>query len=344
MKTEADITVDRFLKETKKHLPDWIKNNDTKREDILLEVSSHIWDSAQEIAGSDDPDSRSVQEAINRLGTPKEIAKSYKKRGTPKYFISEELWSIYTNVNWIVGIIVFLVIATVQVVVIEPNNLGQALINGISLSFPTIMTFFMVITCIFVGLSHEGYFPEDLDTDKKTDKEKDPKSKFYKPDKFLLNGLVGSLFGLLIIIIPIAMINLFRIIVNFILELLGQNTVSMRSEIVGLSVELQTWFTVIGILAIIAGITNLAKITTSDPGYQFKMNFVLIITGICDVIVAAYILANIHLLAEVIPLSDNVLLILALLGAIGSVLDLATKVYKNTQLYGLMEDESFPST
>jgi hypothetical protein len=201
----------------------------------------------------------------------------------------------------------------------------------------------MVITWIFVGLSHEGYFPEDLDPDKKTDKEKDPKSKFYKPDEFLFSGLVGALFGLLIITIPIDMINLFRIIVNFILDLLGRNTVAMRSEVVGLSPELQTWFTVIGILAIIAGITNLAKITTSDLGYQFKMNFVLIFTGICDFIVAAYILANIHLLAEVIPLSNNVLLILALLGVVGSIIDLATKVYKNTQLYGLMEDESLPS-
>ncbi|MHA1979153.1 MAG: HAAS signaling domain-containing protein [Candidatus Hodarchaeales archaeon] len=344
MKTETDRLVNNYVKQVKKHLPDWIKNNNEKLEDIILEINSHIWDSAQEIANSKDPEPKFVQEAINRLGSPKEMARSYKKRGTPKYFISEELSSIYTNVNWIVGIIVFLVIATVQVVVIEPDNLGQALINGISLSFPTIMTFLMVITWIFVGLSHEGYFPENLDTDKKADKEKDPKSKFYKPDEFLFNGLVGSLFGLLIIIIPIDMINLFRIIVNFILDLLGRNTVAMRSEVVGLSVELQTWFMIIGILAIIAGIVNLAKIGTSDPSYQFKMNLILIFTGIADLVVAAYILANLHLLAEVIPLSDNVLLILALLGVIGSLIDLATKVYKNTQLYGLIEDESFPTT
>jgi hypothetical protein len=74
------------------------------------------------------------------------------------------------------------------------------------------------------------------------------------------------------------------------------------------------------------------------------MNLILIFTGIADFVIAAYILVNLHLLAEVIPLSDNVLLILALLGVIGSLIDLATKVYKNTQLYGLIEGESFPST
>ena len=162
MRTENKILVDTFLKEIKRHLPDWLKSNDDKVEDILLEVSSHIWDSAQEIARSDDPDPSSIQEAINRLGSPKEIARSYKKRGTPKYFISEELWSIYTKVNWILIFLVFAVIVTVQVVIVEPADLAQALINGISLSYPIILTFVIVILAIFVGLSYEGYFPEDL--------------------------------------------------------------------------------------------------------------------------------------------------------------------------------------
>ncbi|MFX0152373.1 MAG: hypothetical protein ACFFAJ_16420, partial [Candidatus Hodarchaeota archaeon] len=235
MTVKNKILVDNFLKEIKKHLPEWIKNNDEKLEDVLFDISSHIWDSAQEIAGSNEPDPISIQKAINRLGTPKEIASSYKKRGTPKYFISEELWPIYSKVNAILAFIVLIIVITVQIVIVEPNNLSQALINGITISFPSISAFVLIVTLIFAGLSHEGYFPEDLGS-KESD---DPISKYYKPDEFLFSGLVGILFGFLIIIIPIDMINLFRIIVNFILDFLGYNTLAMSSEYIGISMELR---------------------------------------------------------------------------------------------------------
>ncbi len=70
MSKQNEKLVNKFLKEIKKHLPEWLKNNDEKVEDVLLEIRSHIWDSAQGIAGSDDPDPGSIQEAIDRLGNP----------------------------------------------------------------------------------------------------------------------------------------------------------------------------------------------------------------------------------------------------------------------------------
>jgi KaiC/GvpD/RAD55 family RecA-like ATPase len=68
MTEENKQFVTNYLKEIKKNLPEWVKSNDQKVEDILLEISSHIWENASEIANSDDPDQSSLQEAMKRLG------------------------------------------------------------------------------------------------------------------------------------------------------------------------------------------------------------------------------------------------------------------------------------
>ncbi|MHA1449154.1 MAG: HAAS signaling domain-containing protein [Candidatus Hodarchaeales archaeon] len=337
---ENEELVAKFLEEIKKHLPEWLKSNDEKVEDILLEISSHIWDSACEIAGSDDPDSTSIQEAINRLGTPREIAKSYKTRGTPKYFISEELWSTYTKVIHYFISIIFIVIVIVQVVLVEPNNLLQALINGITTSYPIIITFLVIVTAIFICLSKEGYFPKDLiSQDRMQDETKEKKSVYYRPDEFLFNGLVDLLLGLFIIILPIDMINLIRIIVNLIIGLFGYSTMAINSEYVSISMELRIWLTLIGIVTVIAGITNLLKIKTKDIRFQLNMNLILIISRIVDFGLGIYILANLHLFSEVLPLPENILLFLGILGIVAVIIDIIMIISKNINLYGLFEEE-----
>ncbi|MHA1945466.1 MAG: HAAS signaling domain-containing protein [Candidatus Hodarchaeales archaeon] len=343
MTTENKKLVNSFLNEIRKQLPDWLKDDKAKLEDILLEISSHIWDSAQEIAGTDDPDSASIQKAINKLGSPKEIARSYKKRGTPKYFISEELWPTYSKVNGFLIAITFTVILIVQLVLVEPNNLPQALINGFTLSFSTIMTFIVVITAIFVGLSHEGYLPDDLGSkDKKKGEEKDPMSDLYKPNEFLFNGLIGILFGLFIIILPVNMINLFRIIVNFIIELFGQSAMTFNSS--NLSAEVLTLLTIMGIVTVITGVLKLTKIRTREKRFQINMNILLIFTGIVDFGVSLYVFTNLHLLSEILPISENILLLLALLGIFGAIVEVAGLISKNIKLYGLLEEQEYYPT
>jgi len=338
MSIENEKLVNNFLKEIKKQLPEWLKSNEEKVEDILSEISSHIWDSAQEIANSDDPDPSSIQKAINRLGNPKEIAKSYKNRGTPKYFVSEELWPIYTKVIVFLTAIIFTMIVIAQVVLIEPNNLLQALTNGLTISFSSISIFIIIVTAIFVGLSHEGYFPNDLF---EQDEAKKSKTDFYKPSEFLFNGLVGVLFGLFIIIQPLDMINLFRIIVNFIIGLFGLNTMTFNSA--SISIELQTLFTIIGIIAIITGVTNLLKIT-KDIGFHLTMNFILIITGIVDLGIGFYIVANLYLLSEILPLSENILLLLCAIGIIGAIIGVIQIISTNIKLFGFLEEKKISST
>ncbi len=338
MTTENEKLVNNFLEEIKKNLPEWLKSNETKVEDILLEINSHLWDSAQEIAGSDDPDRNSIQEAINRLGNPKEIAKSYKNRGTPKYFVSEELWPIYTQVIGFIVAIIFTVIVITQVVLIEPNNLLQALTNGLTLSFSSVSIFIVIVTAIFVGLSHEGYFPKDLGA---KDEAKESKTNFYKPNEFLFNGLFGVLFGLLLIVMPLDMINLFRIIVNWIIGFLGGTLMVFNSA--SISLELQTLLTIVGIFAVITGVTNLLKIT-KDIRFHLTMNVILMITGIVDLGISFYIVANLHLLSEVLPIAENILLFLCVIGIIGAIVEIFKTISTNIKLYGFLEEKKISST
>lgn len=345
MTLENEKLIDTFLKEIKKQLPEWLKSNDEKVEDILLEISSHIWDSAQEIAGSDDPDQASIQEAINRLGNPKEIAKSYKTRGTPKYFISEELWSTYNKLIWSLIFSIFLVIMIVQVLLVEPNNLSQALINGITISYPGILTFIFIVTVIFIGLSKEGYFPKDLDLKvMMQDETKEIESDFYKPHEFLVTGLLGILGGLFIIILPNVVINLCRIIVNVIIGLFGYSAMAINSEFVNISLDLRTWLVLIGIVIVIPGVTNLLKMKTEDMGFQFKMNFILIFAGIADLVLTLYIVTNLHLFLEVLPLPENVLLFFGFLAIITGIVDFIKTISKNIKLYELLEENKNSST
>jgi hypothetical protein len=328
-----------YLKEVRKKLPDWLKDKKDEVEDILAELEEHILDHASEISGSEDPDSHSIQLAIEKMSSPEKIANGYKQRGTPKYFISEELWSTYTKVLSYLLPITYIVIAVVQVVIADPNNLFQALINGITVSYPVIITFILLVTAIFVGLSFEGYFPQDLGTqDDSKDELKDPMADFYKPNEFLANGLVGMFFSFLIILIPVDLINLFRIIVNFIIGFFNGTT--MPIEYFTLSTELQILMTLMGIVGVITGVVNLLKIRTKEFGYQMSMNVGLIITGIADFGLSLYVLVNLHLLEEILPVvSQNILLFLAILGVFAAIVELAKHISHNVKIYGLAEEE-----
>ena len=335
---ENSELVTNYLKEVRKKLPDWLKEKKEEVEDILAELEEHILDHASEISGTENPDSHSIQLAIEKMGSPQKIANGYKQRGTPKYFISEELWSTYTKVLSYLIPITYIVIAFVQVVIADPNNLFQALINGITVSYPIIITFILLVTAIFVGLSFEGYFPQDLVTqDTSKEEPKDSMSDFYKPNEFLVSGLVGMTFSLLIIIIPVDLINLFRIIINFIIGFFNGTT--MPIEYFTISTELQILLTLVGIVGVITGVVNLLKIRTKDFGYQINMNILLIITGIADFILGVYVLFNLHLLVEILPVvSENILLFLALLGVFGAIVELVKNISHNLKIYNLAEE------
>ena len=105
-----------------------------------------------------------------RSGTPKKIAGEYKRRGTPKIFISEELFPSYLmGLKIVLGIIFVLNLIGFIFTAIEGAWL-TGLFSMLSNIFNGFAIGALIISAIFVFLSMEGYLPEDFKT--KEEKEK----------------------------------------------------------------------------------------------------------------------------------------------------------------------------
>ncbi len=167
-------TIKEYLKEVKAKLPEWIKDK-KEHKDILAELEEHIWSKAEELSETGNPTESSVKLAISHMGAPESIAKEYKRRGTPKVYITEEMWPLYTKVL----LIVFSVIVAINIVTQIVFNLilgGEPFIEVLGSIIMGIqgglVISFVIISIIFVVLSMEGYFPEDFKSRKDLAKEK----------------------------------------------------------------------------------------------------------------------------------------------------------------------------
>ncbi|MCK5409395.1 MAG: hypothetical protein KAJ30_03945, partial [Candidatus Heimdallarchaeota archaeon] len=88
---EQETLVKEFKEQVVKKLPLWIKISSEEQKDVLDELEGHIWDKAEELAQGGTITSLHVREAIALMGSPRDIAKEY-RRGTPKIYITKELF------------------------------------------------------------------------------------------------------------------------------------------------------------------------------------------------------------------------------------------------------------
>ena len=219
---EMENIVKDYLKDVKKALPDWLKDKKEHKE-ILADLEEHIWQKAEELSDIGQPTEDSVQLAIAHMGTPKSIAKEYKRRGTPKVYITKEMWSLYKKVliivfSVIIGISIFSQLISIIFENVAIDEIADNIIMGIQNG---IFASFAIITIIFVVLSMEGYFPEDFRSKKEIKKEKrqrevtyerglpyrpeaEKKVKpFIKPAGEIIGGLVVIGIGFFLLIQPI---------------------------------------------------------------------------------------------------------------------------------------------
>lgn len=212
---DMQMLVNEFLTKVKEKLPEWLKDKKEHKE-ILSELEEHILSKADELSDTGRPTLESVRSAIDHMGSPESIAKEYKRRGTPKYYITEELWPYYKKAIAVVfGVIVGIVVIS-QIINLIFGNTGSFLdaISGIQWGF---LAAFAVISIVFVALSMEGYLPEDFQTKKSTEhairdvqvsvKEKKPAKKIIKPAEDIIGGVIGIVFGMILIIQPIQALN-----------------------------------------------------------------------------------------------------------------------------------------
>jgi len=216
--------INEYLKEVKSKLPEWLKEKKEDKE-ILAELEEHIWSKAEELSETDQPTIESVKIAISHMGAPDTIAKEYKRRGTPKVYITEEMWPLYLKVIAVVfGVIVGIVFIT-QIIEFIFGNFNSIL-NAISGLQIGLLAAFIVITIVFVVLSMEGYFPEDFKSEKSREKVKQqqriimkkgtpvsdlkekPLKPFIKPAGEIIGGSFAIVMGFLLLLQPFPIITI----------------------------------------------------------------------------------------------------------------------------------------
>jgi len=223
---EMQNIIKEYLKEVKSKLPEWLKDKKEHKE-ILAELEEHIWNKAEELSNMGQPTIESVKSTITHMGTPESITKEYKRRGTPKYYITEELWSTYLKVLGIVFAVIFGITLISQVIdfVFGNVSIGELVGNifqGIQLGF---LSSFVIISIIFVALSMEGYFPEDFKSKGLREKErkqleiarekgipiseikKKPVKPFIKPVGEIIGGAIAIVIGIFFLAQPIPAIT-----------------------------------------------------------------------------------------------------------------------------------------
>jgi hypothetical protein len=219
---ESENVIKEYLKEVKKALPEWLKDKKEHKE-ILADLEEHLREKARELSSTGEITLKSIYDAIEHMGTPKAIAKEYKRRGTPHVYITKEMWPLYLRVLTVVFAVVIIlnVVAMIINIIFENPSIEQIfgnLFSGIQLG---ILISFAIISIIFVLLSMEGYFPEDFKSKKELEKERaliqkaqeegypisrrtgKPLKPFIKPLEEIIGGGIGLVFGVFLMTQPI---------------------------------------------------------------------------------------------------------------------------------------------
>ncbi|MFW9949443.1 MAG: hypothetical protein ACFFKA_04895 [Candidatus Thorarchaeota archaeon] len=216
-----NYSVREYIKEVEKSLPEWLKDKKDHKE-ILAELEEHIWSKAAELSETGQPDQNSVRLAIEHMGTPKNIAKEYKRRGEPKYYITKELWPLYIKaLTTVFAVIVSLTIIGLVISFFTGNGSFGSFIGGLITGIQSgLLLSFTIVTIIFVALSMEGYFPEDFKSKKEQklmkqlrEREieeeipvsktlKQPLKPFIKPAGEIVGGGIALFFGIVLLTQP----------------------------------------------------------------------------------------------------------------------------------------------
>ncbi|NHJ23121.1 MAG: hypothetical protein EAX89_01000 [Candidatus Lokiarchaeota archaeon] len=162
MSNVENNAIQEYLAQVKKKLPEWLKWKQGEVQNILDDLKSQIIEKAKEISGEIEPTSESINEAMIRLGAPETIAKSYKRRGTPKFYITEELSEFYLRTIFFFWLLIFfinIIIAAFQFFFIPWWTVLGNMFSGIWIGC---LIAAVVITIAFVWFSMEGFLPEDF--------------------------------------------------------------------------------------------------------------------------------------------------------------------------------------
>jgi cation transport ATPase len=161
MSYQGSDIAEEFLEQVKSKLPEWLKWKELELKNVLDDLETQILNEAKFIANGEEPTRDDIQQAIDQMGSPQSIARIYKQRSTPKFYLSEELFEFYLRSLMFFSVIVILINIVIMIfrVFIDPLDAILGALSGIWIGF---LILIVVITVIFVYFSHEGFLPEDF--------------------------------------------------------------------------------------------------------------------------------------------------------------------------------------
>lgn len=162
MSDSENKLVKNYITQVKQKLPEWLKWKEEELKNILNDLEQQLYNEARAISGGESVTDADVQEAIMRMGTPESIAKLYKRRGTPRFYITQELIEFYLrSLFFFFGVVFFVNVlgAVFQIFFKVWWEVLGGMLNGIWIGS---LISAVVITIVFVYFSMEGFLPEDF--------------------------------------------------------------------------------------------------------------------------------------------------------------------------------------
>ncbi|MFX1309159.1 MAG: hypothetical protein ACFE8C_05615, partial [Promethearchaeota archaeon] len=154
--------INNYLAQVYKKLPEWLKLKKEEVDKILKELEDQILSEARNIAEGQEPSDVDIQQALFQMGTPESIAKIYKLRGTPKLYITEELFDFYIRTMLFFFIIVIGINVIVSIFQFFIQPWWQVLASMFTGMWIGCLITAIVITILFVYFSMQGFLPEDF--------------------------------------------------------------------------------------------------------------------------------------------------------------------------------------
>lgn len=162
MSESENKIVKNYIQQVKQKLPEWLKWKEEELENVLDDLEAQLYGEARAISRGEELTDADLKEATVRMGTPESIAKLYKNRGTPKFFLTQELFDFYLRtLFFFFGIIIFIniIVAVFQFFFIVWWEVLGGMFSGIWIGC---LIAAIVITIVFVYFSMEGFLPEDF--------------------------------------------------------------------------------------------------------------------------------------------------------------------------------------
>ena len=162
MSETENKVVKNYISQVKNKLPEWLKWKEDELKNVLEDLEAQLYGEARAISQSEELTDADLQEAIRRMGPPESIAKLYKNRGTPKFFLTQELFDFYLRSLFFFFFIVIFINIIVGIFQFFFRDWWEVLGGILSGIWIGCLIAAIVITIVFVYFSMEGFLPEDF--------------------------------------------------------------------------------------------------------------------------------------------------------------------------------------